>query len=148
MQIRTIDPHDRYEWARMRNLLWYSSPEEHLTEIEWYFANNSTNIVHVLVMERNNGKLGGFIEINIRNYAEGSESEQIPYVEGWYVDSDLRNKGYGKQLMAMAEEWAIKNGFDELASDAELENSNSIAAHKALGFQEVERIVCFIKKLS
>ena len=48
----------------------------------------------------------------------------------------------------MAEEWAINNGFNELASDAELENLSSLAAHKALGFQEVERIVCFIKRIT
>ena len=49
--------------------------------------------------------------------------------------------------MRAGEMWAIEKGFDELASDAVLENSDSIAAHKALGFEEAERIVCFIKKL-
>lgn len=148
MNIRKIDSNDRDEWARMRNSLWNSSLEEHLAEIELYFADNSRNIVKVLVLERNNGKLGGFIELNIRNYAEGSNQWRVPYVEGWYIDRDLRNNGYGKQLIAMAEEWAINNGFDELASDAELDNSNSIAAHKALGFKEVGRIVCFIKQIT
>lgn len=148
MKVRKVNFNDRQEWTRMRNLLWNSSEEEHLEEIEQYFANNSTNIVNVLVLDRNNGKLGGFIELNIRNYAEGSELGAIPYIEGWYIDSDIRNTGYGRQLIAIAEDWAIENGFNELASDAELENLTSIAAHKALGFQEVERIVCFIKKLS
>ena len=148
MKARKVDSKDRDEWARMRNLLWDSSLTEHLVEIDRYFSNNSTNIVNVFVLERNNGRLGGFIELNIRNYAEGSELGAIPYIEGWYVDRDLRNDGYGKQLMTMAEKWAIDHGFQELASDTELENITSVAIHKALEFQEVERIVCFIKKIS
>jgi aminoglycoside 6'-N-acetyltransferase I len=68
-------------------------------------------------------------------------------VEGWYVDGDLRGGGYGRQLIQAAERWAIEHGFDELASDAELGNMDSIAAHQAVGFEEVERLVCFIKKL-
>lgn len=84
----------------------------------------------------------------MRNYAEGSKHLKVPYVEGWYVDSDLRNCGYGKQLIQIAENWAIENDFNELASDSESENFNSIAAHKALGFKEVEKIICFIKYLN
>jgi aminoglycoside 6'-N-acetyltransferase I len=147
MKVRQVNLNDRNEWARIRNSLWNSALKEHLEEIDQYFCHNSTNIVNVFVLERNNGKLGGFIELNIRNYAEGSELGAIPYIEGLYVDSDIRNSGYGRQLIAVAEAWAIENGFNELASDTKLENLTGIAAHKALGFQEVERIVCFIKKL-
>ena len=148
MKVRKVNLSDKNEWERMRNQLWSSSSTEHLAEIDRYFSNNSTNIVNVMVLERNSGKLGGLIELNIRNYAEGSKLERVPYVEGWYVDQDLRKNGYGKQLMAMAEEWAIENGFSELVSDTELTNYNSIAIHQSLGFKEVGRIVCFIKSLT
>lgn len=148
MKIRKADLRDKSEWLRMRNALWSGSFEEHLEDITNYFLNKKIGVVEAFVLERNNGKLGGFIELNLRNYAEGSKSFKVPYVEGWYVDLDLRNCGYGKQLIQIAENWAIENGFNELASDAEIENFDSIAAHKALGFKEVERIVCFIKQLN
>ena len=98
-------------------------------------------------MEGNSGALGGFIELNLRKFVEGSDSKTSPYIEAWYIDPGFRGGGNGKRLMEAAENWAIENGFDELASDAVLENTDSIAAHKALGFSEVERLVCFIKKL-
>jgi len=147
MNIRKIRSSDRDEWARMRKYLWSSSLQDHLDNIDTYFSKGETDIVEVYVIERNNGTLGGFIEINVRNYAKGSISRKVPYVEGWFVDKDLRGQEHGKQLMLATEMWALKNGFKELASDAEIDNSNSISAHKALGFNEVDRIVCFIKKL-
>ena len=147
MNVRKVNSSDKNEWARMRNSLWPCSLKEHLDDIGKYFSKDEIDIVDVFVLERSNNKLGGFIELNVRNYAEGSKSIKVPYVEGWYVDIDLRGCGHGEQLIKAAEMWAIENGFGELASDAELENSDSIAAHKALGFEEVERIVCFIKKL-
>ena len=49
--------------------------------------------------------------------------------------------------MEAAENWARQNGFSELASDAEITNFRSIELHKQLGFEETERIVCFVKKI-
>lgn len=148
MKIRRADSKDKSEWARMRNVLYSGSLEKHLEVITNYFLNKNIGVVEVFVLERNNRKLGGFIELNMRNYAEGSKRLTVPYVEGWYVDSDLRNCGYGKQLIQIAENWAIENDFNELASDSKSENFNSIAAHKALGFEKVGKIVCFIKYLN
>lgn len=49
--------------------------------------------------------------------------------------------------MEQAEAWAVERGFFELASDTEINNEKGIAIHKRLGYQETERIVCFLKKL-
>ena len=49
--------------------------------------------------------------------------------------------------MSCAEEWALSLGFDELASDAQINNEQSISMHSHLGFKEVDRMVCFLKQL-
>ena len=72
----------------------------------------------------------------------------MPYVEAWFVRSDCRGQGWGKRLMEQAEQWALEQGYSELASDTELINAHSIAMHRALGFEETERVVCFLKKLA
>ena len=41
--------------------------------------------------------------------------------------------------------WAQAQGCDELASDALLDNETSQAMHRALGFEETERVVFFRK---
>jgi aminoglycoside 6'-N-acetyltransferase I len=74
-------------------------------------------------------------------------SPRVGYVEGWYVDPDLRGKGVGRTLVSRAEIWAREMGFTELASDAELRNDGSIRAHHALGFHETFRLVHFVKPL-
>jgi aminoglycoside 6'-N-acetyltransferase I len=38
-------------------------------------------------------------------------------------------------------------GFREMASDTQLENEVSQQVHEALGYEEVERIVCFRTEL-
>jgi aminoglycoside 6'-N-acetyltransferase I len=143
MKVIKIAPEDGNEWIRMRDILWPGTLEEHQQEIDQYFTDMETDVVGVFVLARDNQKLGGFIEVGIRNYAEGSSSTRVPYIEGWYVDVDLRGNKYGKQLMDAAESWALEKGFRELASDAELDNFQSIAIHKTLGFKETGRLVCF-----
>jgi len=147
MKIRKVKKEDRDEWARIRNELWPESPEEHLNEIDHFFSHREDNDQEVYVLSRESGKLGGFIELRIRNYAEGTSSPEVPYLEAWYVDPDLRGKGYGEKLMSTAEQWALEKGFNELASDTEIDNELSMKIHKKLGFKEVDRIVCFLKKL-
>lgn len=34
-----------------------------------------------------------------------------------------------------------------MASDAEVDNANGVAAHLALGYEEIERVVCFRRSL-
>ncbi len=94
-----------------------------------------------------NNALAWFIELYIRNYAKGSSNTAVLFVEGWYIDEEVRGRGHGRRLMQTAEQGALDNGYDELASDTEMENTDSIAAHSKLKFKEVGRFVCFIKKL-
>ena len=72
----------------------------------------------------------------------------VAFLEGWYVDSDVRRTGVGTELIRAAEAWAVAHGYDEMASDTELENDVSLNAHLALGYEEVERQICFRKRLS
>lgn len=149
MDIRKVNENDRAEWARMRSRL-YSHPD--IQEIDdWYQAANSggTSLVGVavLVADRGDGSLAGFVEIGSRPYAEGCETSPVAYLEGWYVDPDDRRDGLGARLVEAAEAWALSHGFGEIASDTEIENNISLKAHLALGYEEVERQICFKKRL-
>lgn len=91
----------------------------------------------------------GFAQCQLRtDYVEGTDSSPVGYLEGLYVCEAYRQQHIAKQLVAACEQWAITNGCVEFASDCELTNEASIHMHAKLGFHEVNRIVCFTKKLS
>ncbi|MCS7011370.1 MAG: GNAT family N-acetyltransferase [Anaerolineales bacterium] len=145
VKIRPVTQADFDEWMRMRLALWDEEPAVMLiAEMKDMLENPLTP---VFVAERGNGKLGGFLEGGVRRYAEGCDTSPVAYVEGWYVDPDLRSQRIGRRLMEAMESWAREHGFAELASDTWLENEISQKAHLALGFEECERIITYRKVL-
>ena len=85
----------------------------------------------------------GFIELTIRSSAEECMSSPVLYIEGWYVDPAHQGKGVGRALMDAAFAWGREHGCIEAASDARPENTGSINAHHALGFEDAGVIQCF-----
>lgn len=118
-------------------------------EVHSFFSNEIplTMLAAVFVAENDAGTLIAMLELSLRPYADGCESSPVPYVEGWYVAPRSRRQGVGTALVKAAEDWALAQGYAEMASDALLENTISERAHKALGFDEVERAIRFRKAL-
>jgi len=143
--IRRATHADKPEWLRMRLLLWPYGTAEGFSNDQDELLENPLTPVFVVV--RSGGKLGGFLEAGTRKYAEGCETNPVGYIEGWYIDEDLREQGIGKALVKTAEEWARSQGLTEMGSDTWLENEVSIQAHLKMGYEEAERLVHFIKKL-
>ena len=90
----------------------------------------------------------GFAQCHLRyDYVEGTETTPVGYLEGIFVKEGYRNKGYAKELLNECETWAKRKGCHEFASDCEIDNISSFGFHKAMNFTEVNRIICFTKKL-
>ncbi len=135
-------------WTRLQQALWPDAvPGEHADEIARYFAGTLREPIMVLFAEDGHARPIGFVELSLRAYAEGCQSDNVAYVEGWYVAPEARGRGVGRVLIEAAEDWARGQGCTELASDAELHNAVSAAAHEAFGFSEVGQIRCFRKVL-
>ena len=146
-EVRRVTVADRDEWRRMRAALWPLEPSDHDDEIEAYLRAPGDAGAAAFVALRAEGGLAGFVELRLRDFAEGCTSSPVAYVEGWWVDTDSRRRGVGEALMAAAEDWARGSGIRELASDCDFDNEISLSAHLALGFSEAERVICLRKDL-
>ena len=143
LHVRRYRDGDWAEWLRMSIALFPDDTPDDLAKGMREFRARSD--AEVFIVDRDNGSLGGFVEAGSRPYADGCDSSPVGYVEAWYVDEDLRRRGHGRALLAAAEEWARSRGYTEMASDALLHNEMSHAAHRASGYEEVERHVVFRK---
>ena len=135
MSVRPIRPEDLSAVTAMMHALWPTSEA-------YDFSDES-----VFVWQRDAGGLGGFISFSIRPWAEGCESAPVPYIEGWWVDPDLRGAGVGRSLVNAVEVWCVDHGYRELGSDVELDNDASLRAHGALGFEPTLTLQFFRKTL-
>ena len=54
----------------------------------------------------NHGKPLGFLEVRLRECAEGASSSPVGFLEGWYVVEELRKQGVGRKLVEAGEGWA------------------------------------------
>jgi len=146
MMIRQAKLGDANSAAELALLLWpVHTIEEFRSEMEDVIASERSAVFIVY----DNGVAIGFAQCQLRtDYVEGTDSNVVGYLEGLFVKSNYRKKGYAKLLVTHCERWAQNKGCTEFASDCELDNEESLAVHLKLGFEEANRIICFTKKLN
>ena len=143
--IRRASHKDKPDWLRMRQKLWPEAPLEYLTfDLDEKLAHGD---YAVFIAFGADGHAVAFIETGLRDHGEGCETTPVGYIEAWYVDEQIRGQKIGRELVHNAEQWARTKGCFEMASDTWLDNEASISAHLRLGYEEVERLVHFVKRL-
>ena len=145
MRIRRYEQKDWDELYRLTQLLFPGMETE--AEANELRRSLDRHDSVVFVVDREDGKLGGYVEAGARSIVDGCESSPVGFIEAWYVDADLRRGGWGKKLLESAEDWARSMGYTEMGSDALLENEVSHSAHRASGYEETDRVINYHKKL-
>ena len=146
MLIREYRPSDWNEWLRMSKALFTVEwKDEDVTEMQSTLTRSDAAVI---VLERPDGRsLAGFVEVGARSIVDGCRTSPVGYIEAWYVDPDVRLAGFGRALLEAAEAWARTQGYQEMGSDALLENHVSHMAHERSGYTEVDRVVTYRKDL-
>jgi aminoglycoside 6'-N-acetyltransferase I len=142
MHIRLCTPDDLADWARLRTALW---PEEDAsTHAEEANAVLGDGDALALLCRDDSQQPLGFAEAALRrDYVNGCETSPVAFLEGVYVVPTARGRGVGRALVAQVAQWGRSHGCSEFASDALLDNGDSHRFHRALGFEETERVVYF-----
>jgi len=143
--IRQADINDIEKIVVLAKLLW---DNHNLEELRREFHNIILKDDAQVFLKYDEEMAVGFAQCQLRyDYVEGTKTSPVGYLEGIFIKENFRNKGYAKELVLACEKWAKLKGCLEFASDCELENQGSFEFHQAMGFQEVNRIICFTKLL-
>lgn len=146
LAVRELGSADLDLWARLAHALWPEDPPEtHRAEIA---ATRGPGVGgrRGFVAEAE-GAVAGFAELGLRPYADGCATRPVAFLEGVWVAPRARRRGVGRALLAHLEALARAEGRREMGSDALISNRRSRAAHRAWGFEEVERVVHLRKVL-
>lgn len=131
--------------AGLAILMW---PDNDLKDLETEFRELAENDEAACFIKYAGTEPIAFAQCQLRrDYVEGTESSPVGYLEGIFVIEGYRKKGYAAELLSECEKWAKEKGCTEFASDCEIGNFDSLRFHKALGFEEANRIICFRKDL-
>jgi aminoglycoside 6'-N-acetyltransferase I len=145
--VSTSDPNDP-SWLALR--------EEFIPEVDaaaqrsflQAFARDSAAF-RAFVAQDNGAGLLGFAEVAVRtDFVNGCEHRPVLFLEGIFVRPEHRGRGVARALCEAAGRWGLEQGCREFASDVYVDDHDSLAAHRGLGFEETERVVYFRKPLS
>ncbi|KYG26063.1 aminoglycoside 6'-N-acetyltransferase [Alkalihalobacillus trypoxylicola] len=133
------------EAARLAQSLWPGqSLGDFIKEMEELISQSDA----IILLAYQGVEVIGFAQCQLRfDYVEGTDTTPVGYLEGLFVKEAFRKQKVAKNLVHACEEWAKQKGCVEFASDCELHNKQSLAMHLKLGFEEVNRVICFKKRL-
>ena len=143
--IRKAQKNDAEILAELAVKMWSSHAVSELKEDFEEIVQNEKSVCFIKYID---DKTVGFAQCQLRtDYVEGTHSSPVGYLEGIFVEDKYRNKGYAKELLQECEKWAKEKGCTEFASDCELDNDDSFRFHRAMEFEEANRIICFKKDI-
>jgi aminoglycoside 6'-N-acetyltransferase I len=148
VRIAPASAEDAGAWLELRLALWPGERrEEFATEIASLLVDPGDTVN--LIAHSDTGEAIGFAEADLRrDYVEGCKTSPVAFLEGIYVAPAHRRQGVAAALVRAVEDWGRQNGCIEFASDAVIDNLDSQAMHRAIGFTETVRVVYFRKELS
>jgi aminoglycoside 6'-N-acetyltransferase I len=118
VRIRRVAAGDRAAWLRMRCALWPAERGEygHEREIDAFLAGESETLAAVFIADARGVGPVGFLELRVRDDADGSGTHAVPHVDGWYVEAEYRRRRIGARLLAAGQRWTRTDGYAELVS--------------------------------
>lgn len=113
-----------------------------------YLINEEMNQREIGFLYQVNNQYVAFMNISVRrDYVNGTDTFPVVYIEAIYVLEAYRNRGIGRELIKKAMHYAKEQGIKQIASDCTIDNTVSELFHKSCGFEEAERVICFVKNV-
>jgi aminoglycoside 6'-N-acetyltransferase I len=145
--VSTSDPNDS-AWLALRAEFIPEVPADEQRVFLQAFARQTAAFRAFIAQDPQLGPVG-FAEVAVRrDFVNGCEHRPALFLEGIYVQPRCRGRGVARALCEVAGAWGLEQGCREFASDVYIDDHDSLAAHRGLGFEETERVVYFRKLLT
>ena len=109
----------------------YFDPElEHLSN---YYNSNPDKRAYFVALDTETELIGGV------GIAEFDGIENCAELQKLYLNDSVKGKGYGKELMKIAEDWAKSAGYKNLYLETHTNLSVALNLYEKMGFQQVEK---------
>lgn len=145
MTIAPCTPDDIEPWLALRTALWDYPEAAERDDVQRLLAEPAR---YGNFIAREGDEAIGFAEASVRaDYVNGCDTSPVAFLEGIYVAPGYRLRGVARALIDACAAWGREHGVMEFASDAYVDDNDSHAMHKALGFEETERVVYFRRTL-
>lgn len=141
MIIREYEQSDLDNCEKLRMKLFSRENKAHNengTEVDSEGGNSDCELSWNIFVAEDKGQLIGFIEVSIKKF-DGMVNDRVGYIEGWYIDSNYRNKGLGKLLIIEAENWVKYEGCNSMASFIPADNATATELFEKLGYKIVNK---------
>ena len=109
----------------------YFDPE--LDHLSAYYNSNPEQRTYFVVVGADGQVIGGV------GIAEFEGIEACAELQKLYLDDSAKGKGYGKDLMRLAEDWARSAGYKNLYLETHTNLSVAVQLYEKMGFQPVEK---------
>jgi GNAT superfamily N-acetyltransferase len=142
MTIRSVEPRDAAEVARLATQLGYPSTPDQVAQRLEVLAAKSESAVFVAEGE---GRLDGWISIQGRQQVE---SDPDAIIDGLVVDEAARRKGVGRALIAAAEAWARERRFGSVRIRSNTVRVDARRFYESVGYEVFKTQNAFRKALT
>ena len=109
----------------------YFDPE--LDHLSAYYNNDPAKRVYFVALDED-GQVSGGVGI-----AEFDGLEDCAELQKLYLSDSVKDKGYGKELLHLAEEWAKSAGYRKLYLETHTNLSVALKLYEKMGFHLIEK---------
>lgn len=109
----------------------YFDPQ--LDHMSAYYNTDTKKRAYFVALNENDQVIGG---VGIAEFAD------IPYcaeIQKLYLDDSSKGKGFGRELMRLAEDWATQAGYKVLYLEPHSNLKNAMRLYEKLDFRQIER---------
>ncbi len=107
--------------------------DKQLDHLSAYYNDGAKKRVYLVALNEDNQVIGGVGAAEFDGIPDCAEIQKL------YLDDSTKGKGYGKELMKIAEAWAKKVGYKQLYLETHSNLKVAMSLYEKLGFRRIEK---------